>query len=314
MNTKVQLACESVVREIPLASILPMRKIAKSVKNTVKYRQILASIKQIGLIEPLVVHPQKGGGGQFMLLDGTVRYEALMDLQIKSVKCLVALDDEAFTYNHKVNRLTAIQEHFMIMKAVKGGVTESQIADVLDIDVALIRKKRDLLVGICAEAVELLKGKKATSATFIQLRKVVPMRQIEMAELMCATSNFSDSYSKCLIAATPADLLVDKAASREVGGLSSIDMARMEREMDSLARDFKQIDEVHGKNVLNLVISVGYLRALLDNARVVRYLAGNYPEILTELQKVAESRMLEGETKQNSPETDTPPADDAESS
>ncbi len=148
MNTKVQLACESLVREIPLASILPMRKIAKSVKNTVKYRQILASIKQIGLIEPLVVHPKKGSGGQFMLLDGTVRYEALMDLQIKSVKCLVALDDEAFTYNHKVNRLTAIQEHFMIMKAVKGGVTESQIADVLDIDVALIRKKRDLLVGI----------------------------------------------------------------------------------------------------------------------------------------------------------------------
>ncbi|TWT80633.1 Nucleoid occlusion protein [Planctomycetes bacterium CA13] len=294
MNTKVQLACETVVREIPLSDILPMRKIAKNTKNTVKYRQIVASIKQIGLIEPLVVHREKGNRGQFMLLDGNVRYEVLMELKIESVKCLVALDDEAFTYNHKVNRLSAIQEHFMIMKAVKSGVSESQIADVLDIDVALIRKKRDLLVGICPEAVELLKGKKATSATFVQMRKVIPMRQIEMAELMCATSNFSDSYSKCLIAATPAELLVDKDSSREVDGLSSIDMARMEREMDALAKDFKQIDEVHGKNVLNLVIAVGYLKSLLDNARVVRYLANAYPEILTELQKVAESRMLEG--------------------
>jgi hypothetical protein len=294
MNTKVQLACETVVREIPLSDILPMRKIAKNTKNTVKYRQIVASIKQIGLIEPLVVHREKGNRGQFMLLDGNVRYEVLMELKIESVKCLVALDDEAFTYNHKVNRLSAIQEHFMIMKAVKSGVSESQIADVLDIDVALIRKKRDLLVGICPEAVELLKGKKATSATFVQMRKVIPMRQIEMAELMCATSNFSDSYSKCLIAATPAELLVDKDRFREVDGLSSIDMARMEREMDALAKDFKQIDEVHGKNVLNLVIAVGYLKSLLDNARVVRYLASAYPEILTELQKVAESRMLEG--------------------
>ncbi len=78
--------------------------------------------------------------------------------------------------------------------------------------------------------------------------------------------------------------------------------------------DFKQIDEVHGKNVLILVLSVFYLRVLLVKARGVRYLAGDYPQTLTELQKVAESRMLEGESKQNSPESDTPPADDAESS
>lgn len=309
MKSNVKLACEAAIVEIPLSDILPMRKIAKNTKNTVKYRQIVSSIKQIGLIEPLVVHRQKDSDQQYMLLDGNVRYEVLADLKIDSVKCLIALDDEAFTYNHKVNRLTAIQEHFMIMKAVKSGVSESQIADVLDIDVALIRKKRDLLVGICPEAVVLLKGKKATSASFAQLRKVGPMRQIEMAELMCATNNFSDSYSKCLIAATPAEQLVDKETSREVDGLSSIEMARMEREMETLTKDFKQIDEVHGKNVLNLVIAIGYLKSLLDNARVVRYLAGNYPEILTELQKVSESRLLDSEID---PESDVgePESDD----
>src|SRR5690606_29007522 len=66
------------------------------------------------------------------------------------------------------------------------------------IDVASIRKKRDLLTGICAEAVELLRGRPANAVTFGQLRKVRPMRQIEMAELMCASSNFSVSYAKCL--------------------------------------------------------------------------------------------------------------------
>ena len=297
MKSKVQLACESAVREIRLTDILPMRKIAKSAKATVKYRQIAVSIRQVGLIEPLVVHPQKGEAGKFMLLDGNVRYEVLTELEIETVKCLVALDDEAFTYNHKVSRVSAIQEHFMIMKAVKSGVSEARIAEVLDIDVTLIRKKRDMLAGICSEAVELLKEKRPTAATFAQLRKVQPMRQIEMAELMSATNNFSDSYSKCLVAATANEQLIDKEASREINGLSSIDMARMEREMDSLSKDFRKIDEDHGKNVLNLVIAVGYLKSLLDNAPIVRYLASSYPEILTELQKVVASRLLEGPTE-----------------
>jgi hypothetical protein len=63
--------------------------------------------------------------------------------------------------------------------------------------------------------------------------------------------------------------------------------------MESLSKGFKQIEETHGSNVLNLVIVVGYLKKLLDNARVVRYLAQNYREILTEFQKIVESRGLE---------------------
>jgi len=123
--------------------------------------------------------------------------------------------------------------------------------------------------------------------------QATPVRQIEMAELMCASHNFSVSYAKCLVAATQADQLIDDDKSKHVDGLSPGDMARMEREMESLSGDFKQIEETHGKNVLNLVIVVGYLKNLLDNARVVRYMAQNYPEILTEFQKIIESRSLD---------------------
>ena len=77
---------------------------------------------------------------------------------------------------------------------------------------------------------------------------------------------------------------------KNVDWLSAVEM---EREMESLARDIKQIGETHGRNVLNLVIVVEYLKRLVDNARVVRYLARNYPEILTRFQKIVESRRLE---------------------
>jgi hypothetical protein len=62
--------------------------------------------------------------------------------------------------------------------------------------------------------------------------------------------------------------------------------------MESLGREFKLIEDSHGKNVLNLVLVVGYLRKIMDNPRVLRYLAQQYPEIKTEFQKLVESRSL----------------------
>jgi len=54
--------------------------------------------------------------------------------------------------------------------------------------------------------------------------------------------------------------------TKEVRGLTPDDVARVELEMKSLARDFKLIETSHGKNVLNLVLVVGYLRKLLELA------------------------------------------------
>jgi hypothetical protein len=202
------------------------------------------------------------------------------------------MDDEGFTYNHKVNRLSAIQEHFMILRAIKNGLSEERIARSLDVDVASIRQKRDLLDGICPEAVQLLKDRHHTGNALRELRKVRPMRQIEIAELMCSANNFSVGYAKCLVAASPADLLTDAERGKEVRGLSPEDISRMEHEMESLGREFKLIEESHGKNVLNLVLVVGYLRKILENARVLRYLTQRHPEILSEFQKLVESRGL----------------------
>ena len=44
--------------------------------------------------------------------------------------------------------------------------------------------------------------------------------------------------------------------------------------------------------MLNLVLVVGYLKKLLDNARVVRYLSQHHAEILTEFQKIVETKSL----------------------
>ncbi|MBI1248132.1 chromosome partitioning protein ParB [bacterium] len=291
-HRRIRLACQPSVSRIALDQILPLHKVLPGARLSVKYRRIAASIQEVGIIEPLVVYPQADTAGKYILLDGHFRYDILKESGKSTADCLIALDDEAFTYNHKVNRLTPIQEHFMIMKAIKNGVSEQAIAAALGVDISKIREKKSLLAGICPEAVQLMKGKRVHASTIRQLRKAKPIRQIEIVELMSASHNFTVDYVKCLLAATPQEQLIESEQTKEVDGLSPADMARMEREMDTISSDFKQIEDTYGKNVLNLVIVVAYLKTLLDNARVVRYLAVNYAELLTEFQKTVESRTL----------------------
>ena len=64
--------------------------------------------------------------------------------------------------------------------------------------------------------------------------------------------------------------------------------------MESISHDFRQIEESHGKNVLNLVVCVGYLRKLIDNARVVRFLSQRHGDILSEFQQIVDTTSLGG--------------------
>ena len=77
----------------------------------------------------------------------------------------------------------------MILKALESGVSEQRIADTLNVDVAAIRKKRDLLDGLCHEAIELLKERTIVPGALREIRRALPMRQIEMAELMRSAHN-----------------------------------------------------------------------------------------------------------------------------
>jgi ParB-like chromosome segregation protein Spo0J len=277
---------------IKVDKILPLKTIKTSTKKTKKYRQIYTSIKEIGIIEHLIVYPQNGNSGLYLLLDGHMRLEVLKDIKQKEVHCLISTDDEGFTYNHKVSRLSTIQEHFMILKAIEKGVSEERIATTLNVNIANIREKRDLLKGISPEIAELLKDRRISPRAFAELRKMKPMRQIEVAELMIAANNFTVPYAKALLAATPQDQLIDQYKPKKISGLSSEDLARMEKETAILERDFMIIKESYGEDTLNLVLSTAYLSRLMDNAPMVRFLSNHYADILHEFQRIIEATSL----------------------
>src|SRR6266568_2979041 len=206
MPKQVPIAFDPQGMIVPITSILPLKHVKTSIRSSQKYQQVLASVREVGIIEPLIVFPQNGKSDSFLLLDGHIRLEVLRQLGETHARCLIATDDETYTYNRRVNRMAPIQEHNMILKATKHGVSEERIAKVLRVDVATIRQKRDLLNGICKEAVEILKNRHVSLGVFSLLRKLKPMRQIEVGELLVATGNFSVPYAKALLAATPPDM------------------------------------------------------------------------------------------------------------
>ena len=61
----------------------------------------------------------------------SVAGDGLRDRGVTEVACLISTDDEAFTYNNRVNSIAIIQEHKMILKAIENGVSEERIAKSL---------------------------------------------------------------------------------------------------------------------------------------------------------------------------------------
>lgn len=271
---------------ISLSKLLPVRHMSEPDKKFTRYRSIVSSIREVGVIEPLMVYPQGGKDNAYLIMDGHLRFHALRELGIKEVECLISKEDESFTYNARINRLSPVQEHAMITRAVKNGVEVERIAAALDMDVKEIKSRMNMLRGIHEEAVELLKDKQVSSPVFNILKRVTAVRQIEIAELLVGANNFTKAYAEGLFMVTAKDQLVDpqKPKSKNV---SPEDLAKMEAEMEVLERDFKAIEDAYAENMLNFTVVRGYLKRILENSKVVRFISSKHPDLFPEFERIA---------------------------
>lgn len=288
MKIPVQLSFETTSLRIPITEIIPLKQLAPSVLKSVKYAQIAASIAEVGIIEPPVIIRDQKDVDKFHLLDGHIRLDVLAKRGETEVVCLVATEDEAYTYNRRISRLATIQEHKMILTAIEKGVPEERLARALNVNISSIRNKKNLLQGVCPEAVDLLKEKHVPLNAIGQLKRMKPMRQIEAAQMMIAMNKFTVTYAQSLVVATPDSMLI--RPKKKIGDLSEEQISLMEQQAASLDREFKAIELDYGADHLDLVLSVGYVSRLLGNARIVRFLAQFYPHIFSEFQKISEFR------------------------
>ncbi|KXV06062.1 plasmid partitioning protein RepB C-terminal domain-containing protein [Acetobacter malorum] len=292
MSKPVRISFKREAHKVPLDSILPLRPMTKRITDSKRYERIATSVGAVGVIEPLVV-AKAGRDGRHMLLDGHLRLHALREQNIESTLCIISDDDEAFTYNKRVNRLATVQEHYMISRAIDRGVPPAMIAKALGIDEKVVLHRRNLLDGIAPGAVELLKDRPINPHIFNILRKMKPLKQTETAELMVAMNNFTATYAKAILAASKQTDLAKPDRPKSVSGLTSEQMARMEREMESLTKDYQALEATFGDDVLQLVLASRYLGRLIQNTNIVGYLEARYPEIIVEFRTIVSATSLD---------------------
>ncbi|MEK8024553.1 ParB/RepB/Spo0J family partition protein [Pseudaquabacterium rugosum] len=289
----VRLGFERNCKEIALELLQPGIALPAGIKDTVKFRQIRTSVRAIGLVEPIVVTHSRDSAGSFVVLDGHMRLEALRELGAQKALCLISTDDEAYTYNKRVNRLSVVQEHRMIVRAAERGVSVQQLAEVLDVSQGAIRQQFRLLDGICGEAVSLLADKPATHGVFKVLKQMKPFRQIDVAQAMVNLGNYSTKLSLAMLQATPPDQLTEAAAAKEQRAGPTEALQRLQRELAAVQADTKLLEEGYGPANLQLEIIKTYVgKTLLENVAVVRWLARTHAEYLQQLQLIAEIKQL----------------------
>ena len=292
MSEAIRISFEQKVLDLPVESLLPLRPMTARITGSRKYARIATSIKKIGVIEPLAV-TKADSSGRHLLLDGHLRLHAIMEEGKATAPCIIADDDEAFTYNKRVNRLATVQEHYMIQRALDRGVPASMIAAALGIDAKLVQRRSKLLDGIAPEAVDILKDRPVNPQVFDTLRRMKPERQFATAELMASMNNFTATYAKAILAATRQEDLAKPERPKKVKGVTPEQMARMERELESLNKDFRAVEATFGDDVLHLVLASRYVERLIANDAISAYVEDKHPEILAEFHNIVAAGTLD---------------------
>lgn len=270
---------------LKLKDLLHTKEITSRDRKHCKYRQIAASLSAVGLIEPLVVFP---ADGRYRVLDGHKRLDILMGRKVVEAECLIATKDEAYTYNRRVNYLSTVGEHQMILRALRHN-SEETIAKALDVDVSTIRKKRTLLDGICKEAVDILKDRRVSPKAFSPLRKMKPVRQLAAAQLMVASNMYSQKFATALLAGTSDEMLAKPQTSSKRRSLSAEQRTRLIIETDSLLENVKSVEMSYGEEALTLSVCCRYVDRLLNNKALSKFLGTRHSAVLGELQSLVTS-------------------------
>jgi hypothetical protein len=265
--------------DVPLIRLRPLRerKISKR-----EFNRILASIKAVGLIEPLVVYPE---GDDYVILDGVQRYRALLELSVEVAPCILGPQREAFTGNRMVNRVSPVQEHRMIEKSLEE-VDEGSIAAALGITTIDHRLKKTLLKRLHPDVAAAFDQGKINRVCAREFTHVRPARQKEILDAMAGYKDYSTAFVRTLVVKTPPD-------QRDTGRRKNNPWARSAQRKNDLLKQLADAEQKHDfysrlykQYTIDLLRLAIYVRTLINTTRVREYLQARHPALVVQFEAI----------------------------
>ena len=260
----------------------------KNYKKLISYNSILSSIREVGIIQPLVVCISPNNG-KYKILDGHVRFYTLRELKQKYVYCIIANDNERYTFDAQINNLSTFQKAAMIAKAVKNRVSVKRIASALGISEKQILSDMNVTEGLDGKVVEILKTANVTSKSLRELKRVRNARQIQIAQMMKSSNNYSFTFVSSLVSASlPCDFHEGQRKTGKVR-MDFSEIRTLEAASDSLEVRAKESLEKYHAQIFDLVTVIGFLRRLMEDDRINGYISRNFAGYYPELKKISEN-------------------------
>lgn len=256
----------SIVRLVPRNE----RKVAK------KYRQrIEASLRAVGLIDPLIVFPINDG---YEILDGALRYRILLDMGVESVPCLIHQTRDGFTGNRMVNQLSASQEMRMLRKSLEE-LDEKTSATALGMQSIGHRLNKGLLDKLHPEVVKAFNANKVNLQTARELVNVKPERQHEILQLMESCNDYSTTFARGLVLKTSVAKRAKVAGTKSPWTQADAKKSQLLKKLQEAEQQQDFYTGLYRQYTTNLLKLVIYVRTLLNNAEVKSYLQTHHAEL-----------------------------------
>ena len=275
--------------DIPL---IKLKKIKFRKIDPKTYSRIRSSIKQVGLLEPLLVSPCEDG--YHKILDGELRFDVLMEMGLETAPCFIRDDMDIFTANYQVNHLSPSEETKMLNKALEI-VDGKLIAEVFGHQRIVYRLPEALSVRLHPTIIKAFDDGTITRRCVRELAEVVPERQLEIFAMMQNTKDFRLEFVQKQIIRTPLKKMQSKRKTTPLeenrGRKKSLEtnLQKMQAEHDLLVKLFREYTTA-------LMLTVVHCRDIITNKEIEKYLKTNMLPIYTEIKTIIESELIEKKT------------------
>ena len=272
--------------DVPIVKLTPLRKRTISKKN---YDKLLANIKAVGLIEPLCVCQEDD---QYFILDGYLRYTALVELGIETAPCLVLASRDLYTPNRQVNHLSPKQEVRMLRKALED-LDESTIAQAFGVESLKTRLNTSLYRDLHPQVLAELEVGRLLQSTARELTYVVPKRQAEILRLMQEGGDWSLAFAKAQVLATQPNLRSKKKRQSNPWQRGQGTRRDLVKKLAEVEKHYDFYNTLYRQYVGDLLKLAIYVRQIVTRQELHDYLTQHHPEDV----KFFESVLAESEGK-----------------
>lgn len=268
--------------DIPIVKLTPRNERTVSAKHR---KRIEASIRAVGLLEPLIVYPQ---GDNYEILDGCLRYRILLEMGVEFVPCLIHSEREAFTGNRMVNQLSCFQEMRMLRKSLEE-LDEQTIADAFGISGISHRLNLGLMKRLEPSVAKAFEAGKLNLQCVKELAHVKTERQAEILRLMESCKDYSVTFARGLVLKTPVAKRAKHNGARNPWAQADQkknDLLKKLQEAEQQQDFYSNLYRQYTTNLLKLVI---YVRTLVANPRIRQYLAEHHAHDLQAFEEIIQT-------------------------